>query len=109
MSKNYKDNNYEKYSDSYEIKEKDIFEEEWHHESEDDACAPEKENCFGEVFNCDKLNIREEANIESAIKKVINRGAVVEIIEEESTDEWYKIFSENGDDGFCMRSFIKKK
>lgn len=69
------------------------------------------EPVIGTVANCVKLNIREEANKESEILCVINKGEKVEIIEEESTDDFYAVCY--GKDksvsvyGFCMKDYIK--
>lgn len=64
---------------------------------------------IGVVDNCVKLNIREEANKESEILCVINKGEKVEIIEEESTDDFYAVRYNNGKSicGFCMKDYIK--
>ena len=78
-----------------------------------DETAPEyEEDVFtvsltGIVFDCSKLNVREEPSIAADIVCVIDNLATVLIDEEESTEDFYKVCTENGAEGFCMKKFIK--
>lgn len=60
----------------------------------------------GIVTDCLKLNIRKEPNPNSRIVCAIDCLTEVVIDEEESTDEFYKICTVSGVEGFCMKKFI---
>lgn len=61
----------------------------------------------GIVFNCKKLNVREEASTAADVVCVIENLATVLIDEAESTEDFYKVCTESGAEGFCMKKFIK--
>ena len=63
----------------------------------------------GEVVNCDKLNVRKEANKESDPVCVINKNEEVTITIEDSTEDFYKIITATGIEGYCMKQFINVK
>lgn len=61
----------------------------------------------GVVADCGKLNVRHEPTSDSKVITTISSGTEVEIIDNgESTDEFYKICTAVGVEGFCMRKFI---
>ena len=60
----------------------------------------------GVVTDCGKLNVRREPTSDSKVITTISSGTEVEINNEESTDEFYKICTAVGVEGFCMRKFI---
>ena len=62
----------------------------------------------GKVTDCIKLNVRKGALITSDIREVIEEGAIVEINEKRSTDDWYSVRTESGTKGFCMKEYITK-
>lgn len=62
----------------------------------------------GKVTDCIKLNVRKGALITSDIREVIEEGAIVEINEKRSTDDWYSVCTESGIKGFCMKEYITK-
>ena len=62
----------------------------------------------GKVTDCIKLNVRSGALITSDIREVIEEGAIVEINEKRSTDDWYSVCTESGIKGFCMKEYITK-
>jgi hypothetical protein len=61
---------------------------------------------MGFVTNCKKLNIREEPKIDSAIVCEVDYQTELMIDENESTEEFYKVFTAAGIEGFCMKKFI---
>lgn len=61
---------------------------------------------IGVVANCNKLNVREKPNLNAAIVCEINSKTELVIDEGESTDEFYKVFTASGIEGFCMKKFI---
>lgn len=60
----------------------------------------------GIVTDCLKLNIRKEPSPNSRIVCAIDCLTEVIIDEKESTDEFYKICTVSGVEGFCMKKFI---
>lgn len=60
----------------------------------------------GIVAGCSKLNIREEPKTDSAIISEISCQAEVIIEEAESTEDFYKVCTPFGVEGFCMKKYI---
>lgn len=58
------------------------------------------------IVNCEKLNVRSDATIDSEPVGVINRDSKVFIYEDESTEEFYKVCTATGLEGYCMKKFI---
>lgn len=72
--------------------------------------APKKESKVGIVVNCEKLNLRrsplKDSDGANIITELIPSTAVV-IDEDESTPNFYKVTTETGLEGYCMRQFIE--
>ena len=62
---------------------------------------------FGKISNCKKLNIRKLPSRDAEIVSELIEGSEVMIDEKESTALFYKICTEHGIDGYCMKNFIK--
>ena len=60
----------------------------------------------GIVTNCVRLNIREAPIITAKILSEVNINSKLIIDEPESTEEWLKVYTETGIEGFCMKKFI---
>ena len=60
----------------------------------------------GTVINCGSLNVREKPEADAAVLGVINAGTFVSINKEGSTAEWFKVTTEAGLEGYCVRKFI---
>lgn len=61
---------------------------------------------YGIVTDCPRLNVRKEPKLPSDIVCIVNNGAKVSIDLDESTDEFYKVCTETGFEGFCMKKFV---
>ena len=64
----------------------------------------------GIVVNCEKLNLRKSPLKDSDGANVITTllaGAAVVVNESDSTTNFYKVTTENGLEGYCMKQFIK--
>ena len=72
--------------------------------------APKKETKVGIVANCEKLNLRrlplKDSDGANIITELLSGTAVV-IDDEKSTDKFYKVTTETGLEGYCMRQFIE--
>lgn len=66
----------------------------------------EPEVIFGVVTDCTKLNVRKTPDATAPIICTIPRNAEVEVLFEESTDEFYKVLTATGVEGFCMAKYI---
>lgn len=79
--------------------------------SEDDVIEIEDVNNIidGIVFNCSSLNVRKEASKSSEVVEVIESGSKVLIEISASTDDFYKVTTNSGTEGYCMKKFIDVK
>ena len=71
---------------------------------------PKKETKVGIVVNCEKLNLRRSPLKDSDGANIITEllsGVAVVIDEDESTPNFYKVTTETGLEGYCMRQFIE--
>lgn len=72
--------------------------------------SPKKESKVGIVANCEKLNLRRSPLKDSDGANIITEllpGVAVVIDEDESTSDFYKVTTETGLEGYCMRQFIE--
>ena len=58
----------------------------------------------GVVTNCLRLRLRKEPN--GTIISWLDAGDEVLVDTLQSTDEWYKVYTKDDLDGFCMKEFI---
>lgn len=64
---------------------------------------------LGVVVDCTRLRVREVANTDANIICEIDVASEVKIYENESTNDFYKVCTATGFEGFCMKKFIKIK
>lgn len=60
----------------------------------------------GKVEGCERLNVRAESNKDSDVVCIIDKSTEVVIDLENSTEDFYKITTSQGIDGYCMKKFI---
>ncbi len=60
----------------------------------------------GIVGGCNKLNVRTEANINSDVACVLNSDSRVYVYLDDSTDDFYKIKTQDDVYGYCKKDFI---
>ena len=65
------------------------------------------EQKVGTVVDCTKLNVRRKPNPISEVVCEIPNAATVLIDDAESTNEFYKICTSAGIEGYCMKKFIE--
>lgn len=63
----------------------------------------------GTVTGCSKLNVRTKPTIDAEVAIVLNGDSEIEIDPARSTNEWLKITTAAGVEGFCMRKFVNVK
>lgn len=61
---------------------------------------------IGVVTKCARLNVRSKASTTGDVVTVLNLGDKVKIDVDNSTDEWFKIITNDGVDGYCMKKFV---
>ncbi len=60
----------------------------------------------GVVVNCAKLNVRAEPNVEGEVVCVLDVMSEIKIDTTKSDNEWFKVHTATGIDGYCMRKFV---
>lgn len=60
----------------------------------------------GVVAKCAKLNVRSKPSTTADVITVLNANDILKIDVDKSTDEWFKICTTNGINGYCMRQFV---
>lgn len=63
----------------------------------------------GTVTGCSKLNVRAKPSTDSEVVTILNGDSEVAIDPARSTNEWLKITTAAGVEGFCMRKFVNAK
>lgn len=61
---------------------------------------------LGVVSGCNRLRVRSEPRFGVNVICEISQGTKVMIDKEQSTDDYYKIYTESGIEGFCNKSYI---
>lgn len=69
--------------------------------------ATRKEPVIGLVSNCANLRVRKEPDDKAEVLGTISVNTEVMIDEAESIGEFYKVYTDSGLEGFCMKQFIK--
>lgn len=60
----------------------------------------------GVVVNCAKLNVREEPSADAEVVCVLDVMSEIKIDATKSDNEWFKICTASGVEGYCMRKFV---
>lgn len=64
---------------------------------------------IGIVVNCNLLNVRKEANSDSGIICTVPALSELMVNLTESTDEFYKVYTVTGVEGFCLKKYVAIK
>ena len=72
----------------------------------EEVITPEPKEVIGVVKECAKLNVRTHPSMLASIITEIKVGTKVVIDETESTEDFYRVCTEAGVEGFCMKKFI---
>ena len=76
-------------------------------EEPDPETKQESESIVGIVSECSRLRVRSYPELDANVICEIDAGAQVVIDNAESTEDFYKVCTETGIDGYCMKKFIK--
>lgn len=63
----------------------------------------------GTVFNCAKLNVRSKPDTDAEVLTILDTNAEVVIDPARSINDWLKITTAAGVEGFCMRKYVSAK
>ena len=74
--------------------------------SDPEPSVEQENRKFGKVNNCKKLKVRKLPSRDAEIVSELLEGSEVMIDEKESTALFYKICTEHGIDGYCMKDYI---
>lgn len=66
----------------------------------------EPETAYGVVAGCSKLNVRRNPKSNADVVAVIELGDCVTIEDDRDNSEFYKVCTESGIEGFCMKKYI---
>lgn len=108
MGKN-KNRDYTKFStDNYKPEEPavEVVENET---AEIEVCGEPVVSKVGKVVDCVKLNVRKLPNRNAEIVCELKKGDHVEVYENDSTVEFYKVCTYVGIEGYCVKHYIKLK
>lgn len=75
-------------------------------EDESEITQEESEILTGVVADCKKLNVRKAPSLTAPIVCTIPCGTEVEVYVEDSTDEFYCVYTASGVEGFCAKQYI---
>ena len=67
------------------------------------------ETVKGVVYNCAKLNVRENCTVDSPIVCVLDVKSEIEIDVNRSTDHWFYIHTAIGAEGYCMKQYVEAR
>ena len=79
-------------------------------EPETDAKVEEPEvnsDIIGIVASCGRLNVRRKPSVKSEVVYEALIGSELVIDLDKSTDEWFKVCTPAGIEGFCMKQFVE--
>lgn len=60
------------------------------------------------VSNCKRLNVRTAPTTDSDVICIIRSGTSLKVDFQESNDNWYKVCTSSGVEGYCMRDYVTK-
>ena len=63
----------------------------------------------GTVINCTKLNVRAKPSTDAEVLAVLSNNSEISIDPACSNNDWLKITTTDGVNGFCMRKYVNAK
>lgn len=64
------------------------------------------EHKSGVVTDCIRLNVRKEPNTNAEVACVVGVAEDLNVFENESTEDFYKVRTMDGVEGYCMKRFV---
>lgn len=119
MSKNKNYRNYQNYSQTNSEETKPVMDESVmaaavedevvEADIQEEVIEPVVETVTGIVTDCVKLRVRKQPNTSSDVIHELEVSSEVMVDKTKSTDEFYKVCTAAGLDGYCMKKFITLK
>lgn len=81
-------------------------EREMRHHTPPVAKEPVEKTDVAVVTGCENLNIRKGPSLNHAIVCMIPAGTVLVVLNDESTDDFYRVCTEAGVKGYCMKKYV---
>ena len=76
-------------------------------ESQNEVSEETTNNKSGKIFGYEKLYVRKEPSVDSEPVGIVGINNDLAIDEYHSTDDFYKVYTSNGLEGYCVKKFIK--
>ena len=67
----------------------------------------ENNEVIGKISGYDKLYVRKEATVDSEPVGIVTKDDDLSIDVIHSTDDFYKVYTSNGLEGYCVKKFVK--
>ena len=77
------------------------------HEVSDLNANIENNEVIGKISGYDKLYVRKEATVDSEPVGIVTKDDDLSIDVIHSTDDFYKVYTSNGLEGYCVKKFVK--
>lgn len=77
------------------------------HETSDSNDNIENNEIIGKINGYDKLYVRKEASVDSEPVGIVTKDDDLSIDAIHSTDDFYKVYTSNGLEGYCVKKFVK--
>lgn len=88
------------------VEETPVVLEESIEETEVEEAQVAPKTIYGTVVNCSMVNVRKEPKKDAEVVATIKRNSTVVIDQEASSNDFYKVCTASGIEGFCMKEFI---
>lgn len=106
--------NYTKYSNFSKPQEAPVVEPEVKDEeetviesvTEEPVIEEDGDETIGVIVKCERLNVRETASPDATVLTTVPKGAQVKVNIFESTNDFYKVCTEAGVEGYCAKDYI---
>lgn len=87
-----------------EVVEQPVIEEEIFDEP---RLVENEEDVIGVVANCKLLNVREHPGLDANVLTILYKDDEVKVYEEQSVGDFYKVETESGYEGYCVKKYIE--
>lgn len=76
-------------------------------ESQNEVVEENANNKTGKIFGFEKLYVRKDPSVDSEPVGIVTVDDDLAIDEYHSTDDFYKVYTSNGLEGYCVKKFVR--
>ena len=76
-------------------------------ESQNEVVEETNSNKIGKIFGYEKLYVRKDPSVDSEPVGIVTSNDDLAIDEYHSTDDFYKVYTSNGLEGYCVKKFVR--